>query len=283
MLTARVAHPEGLAASLNWWVLHIALPAMVLVQVVKLEWSADLLFPGAAMWLVFIGAWVLIELLGRLRGWSRSQVGALVLTAGLGNTSFVGYPLIEALRGHDALGIAVIADQLGSFLALSTAGVFVAARYAGQSMPISALFLRVLKFPAFLALMLALVIRAVGGLPEWSDQVLTRLGGTLTPLALFSVGMQLRFSRPGHDAEPLFWGLLWKLLLAPLAVWALVVAWGVPTLIGEVSVLQAAMAPMITAGILAQQHGLAPSLSNRMVGLGILLSLVTVSAASFLI
>ena len=50
----------------------------------------------------------------------------------------------------------------------------------------------------------------------------------------------------------------------------------VPGPVFAVTVLQCAMAPMITAGILAEQHGLNPPLANTIVGVGILLSLATV-------
>ncbi len=44
----------------------------------------------------------------------------------------------------------------------------------------------------------------------------------------------------------------------------------------EVTVLQAAMAPMISGAMLAQQNRLEPALANAVLGLGILLSFVTV-------
>lgn len=282
-LAARFHHPEGLAAGLNWWVLHVALPALVLQQILLLQWSHELLFPAVAMWLVFAGAWLLINLLGRSLGWTRGQIGALVLTAGLGNTSFVGYPLIEALRGTEALGVAVIADQMGSFLVLSSLGVIVAAVYAGQRVSAMDLLRRVAMFPAFFALLLALILRQTGGLPDVLMEVLGRLGQTLTPLALFTVGMQLRLRAVRHDLVPMLYGLGWKLLLAPLMIAGLAIAMGAQPATADIAVLQAAMAPMITAGILAQQHGLAPALANRIVGIGLLLSLLTVPLADYLL
>jgi predicted permease len=44
----------------------------------------------------------------------------------------------------------------------------------------------------------------------------------------------------------------------------------------KTAVLQAAMAPMISGGILAVSHRLNPPLANAMVGLGIPLSFITV-------
>ena len=208
-LVARAPHPAGMVPALNWWVINVALPALVLVRVVALDWSLDLVWPAVAMWPVFFGAWLVIAVIGRALGWRRGEIGALVLTCGLGNTSFVGYPLIEALRGPEALGVAVVADQLGTFLLLSTFGLLVA--------------------------------------------------------ACMSVGLG------------------WKMVLAPLTVWALLSMQGQSGDVLDITVLQAATAPMITAGILAQQYGLAPQLANRIVGVGIMLSLLTVPFVSWLL
>jgi malate permease and related proteins len=51
--------------------------------------------------------------------------------------------------------------------------------------------------------------------------------------------------------------------------------------VAVVAVLQCAMAPMITAGMLAEQHGLDPPLANTVVGIGILTSLATVPLWNF--
>ncbi|MBY8965691.1 AEC family transporter [Algiphilus sp.] len=277
VLVARIPHPAGLVAALNWWVLNIALPALVLVQITQLQWSASLLWPAAAMWLVFLGAWLYVATLGRLAGWQRGEIGALVLTCGLGNTSFIGYPLIEALRGETGLGIAVVADQLGSFLLLSTLGLFAAAWYAGTQVQPRHMLLRVVRFPAFIALGVAALLLASGiEMHAVARGVLGRIGDTLTPLALFSVGLQLKLRMRSEDASRVVGGLMWKLLLAPLMVLALTLWIAPDATVAAVTVMQAGMAPMITAGILAQQYGLAPVLANRVVGYGIVLSLASV-------
>lgn len=276
-VAARLPHPPQLVTGLNWWVLNIALPALVLVSVTRLDISPALLWPAAGMWLVFGGAWLLLHGLGRAAGWSRGQIGALVLTCGLGNTSFVGFPLIEALRGPGALPLAVVADQLGTFVQLATLGIVVAALYAGSRPRAVEIGRRILSFPAFLALVAALMLTGFGiDLPGMLRAVLARLGDTMTPLALFAVGLQLQLRVVRHDLVPMLAGLGWKLALAPAAVWAMLTLADVRGQAFDIAVLQAAMAPMVTAGILAQQHGLAPRLASGIVGIGIVLSLATV-------
>lgn len=267
--------PANAAAVINAWLLRVALPALVLEQVPRLHWEPVLLFAALTPWLVVAGAALFIPMVGRRLGWSRGSIGALVLTCGLGNTSFVGLPMVQALAGPQVLGAALIADQLGSFLAFSSVGMVIASAYAGDRVEVLDVLRRLLRFPPFLALPVALFVRQLGAWPEPVALVLHRLGDTLTPLALFSVGLVFQFSALRGRSKFLYVGLAWKLVLAPLC--ALVIALlcgigGTPLLAG---VLQAAQGPMITAGILAQERRLDPPLVTLVVGSGILLSSVT--------
>ncbi|WP_346949634.1 AEC family transporter [Dyella sp.] len=275
--------PAGTVQGINWWVINIALPALVLQLVPKVQVNAQLWFPVATMWITFFGAWALFAALGCGLGWSRGRVGALTLVCGLGNTSFMGYPMMQALHGSEGLTLAVVADQLGCFPLLASAGVVVANIYAGGSTDAGAIARRILTFPAFLALVLGGIVGALGGWPPVADGVLGAVGNTLTPLALFSVGLQFKFRLGERQAAPLALGLAWKLALAPLISLAVGVAAGVGGLVLTVGVLQAAMAPMISAAILADEHGLEPSLANTVLGAGIVLSLATVPLANLLL
>ncbi len=277
IVVARFARPpQGLSQALNWWVLNVALPSLVLNLIPRLHFDPQLWFLPAAMWFVFLGAWGLMAVLGRWLGWSRARIGALILVAGLGNTAFTGYALIEALRGQEGLTLAVVADQLGCFLALAIGGIAVAATYSGNTSDPKAIARRILSFPPFQSLLVAIIVSLVGNWPPVMQSVFERLGSTLTPLALFSVGLQfsLQLSRSQLGAVAIALG--WKLILAPVCVLLLGWAAGIHGLVLAVAVLQAGMAPMISSAILADQYGLDPKVVNATLGVGILVSLVTV-------
>lgn len=278
VLVARFARPPaGLAQGLNWWVIYVSLPALVLELIPRLRFDSQLWFLVAAMWIVFLGAWALAAIVGRALGWSRARIGGVTLAAGLSNTAFTGYPLIEALHGKEGLALAVVTDQLGCSIVLATGGVFVASLYSGGGKPpATALLRRVLLFPAFLALVTGLVAGAAGGWPPAVENVFARVGATLAPIALFSIGLQfeLHLNRSQLGAAGLSLG--WKLALAPLAVYLVGYATGIEGLTLTVGVLQAAMAPMISSAILAEQHRLEPEIANMALGAGIVISLVTV-------
>lgn len=281
MLAARFLRPPpGLSQSLNWWVINVALPAIVLGLIPRLRPDWHLWYLAASQWLVVGGVWLLFAGLGHRFHWPRSRIGAIVLTCGFGNTSFIGFPMIEALRGKEGLTYAVVADQLGCFPAASAIGITIAALYSGGEPDLRQIARKVLLFPAFLALIGGAVVGMLGGWPPVADEILSRLGSTLTPLALFSVGLQFSLHLTREQLGAVALGLTWKLLLAPLAVFGIGHALGIsgPTL--TIAVLESAMAPMISAAIIADQYGLEPKLANTILSIGILIGMVTVPLAN---
>jgi malate permease and related proteins len=283
-LVARLAHPPAtLAQNLNWWVINVAFPALVLHLVPQIRFDVHLWFLIASMWFVFLGAWVFFAFLGRALHWSRARIGALTLVCGLGNTSFIGFPMIEALRGQEGLKLAVLADQAGCFVALSIGGTLVAALYSGHSVAPITIARRVLLFPPFVALIIGSLVGAIGGWPVAIDGIFDRIGATLVPLALFSVGLQFQLHLGRKQIPAIGLGLCWKLLLAPTMVWGAGWVFGVGDPVLTIAVLESAMAPMISAAILASQNDLEPPLANTLLGVGILLAFLTVPIANRLL
>jgi predicted permease len=283
-LVTRIVHPPAtLSQGLNWWVINIALSALVLHLIPTLRFDWQFWFLVAAMWLVFLGAWALFATLGRALHWSRARIGALTLVCGLGNTSFIGFPMIEALHGREGVKLALVADQLGCFLALAIGGTIVAALYSGKSASAADVTRKVLLFPPFVSLVVGIGAALLGGWPEPVDAIFDRVGATLVPIALFSVGLQFRLQFQRDRATALLLGLGWKLALAPLFIWLGGLAIGVSGPILTIAVLQSAMAPMISATILAEQNDLEPQLANSVLGIGIVLSLLTVPLADYLL
>ena len=267
--------PDNTAEVLNLFALYLCLPAAVLRFVPKLQFSADIAVVALVPWLVLALSVALIVPLARMLKLRDEERAVLLLCVPLGNTSFLGYPLTEALLGRDALPYAVIYDQFGSFLILTTWGLWILARYGGDARPTPMMMLRkVLRFPPFLALVLALTLMPAEP-PALITNALAKLSDTLLPIAVLAVGLSLKLRLPRDEIAPLGLGLVLKLALLPAAVFALTALRHDSTTSAAVSVLETAMPPMITAGALAISHRLAPSLAAALVGYGTVLSLVT--------
>lgn len=267
--------PDNAHTTLNAFIINVAFPALVLLQVHNLHFRSALGYSVLMPWLLFsLGAGA-FWLLGRALNLRSDVTGALMLTGGLGNTSFIGLPMIEAFYGRGGLATGILIDTLGTYLVLSTFGITVACIYSQRSPGARAIVRRVLTFPPLIALAVAIPLMNVVYPPLLAD-VLARLGATLAPLALVSVGLQLRFRAWSGNGQTLAAGLTYKLLAAPALIGLLYL--GLFRLSGgtvQVTLFEAAMAPQIGGAIVASQYGLAPELVSLMVGAGTLLSFVT--------
>lgn len=271
--------PDNAHQGLNAVIIHVALPAVTLRTLHGFSFDAGHLWPVLMPWALFaIGAAVFWGL-GRWLRLPRASIGALTLVGGLGNTSFVGLPMIESLHGSDGLALGLLIDQLGSYLALCTVGLLVATLYAADERPsLRTMMIKVATFPPLVALVVAIALRPVPFPPAF-DAVLARIGDTLAPLALLSVGLQLRFEALRHHARLLCLGLSYKLIACPALVAALL--WLLDAGTGttpNVSVIEAAMPPMLGAGIVAVQARLNAPLVSTMIGIGTPLGLSTAPA-----
>ncbi len=259
-------------------VLHGCLPAAVLRYVPRLQWDPALAGVVATPWLLALVAIVAVSALARALRFRRDEAAVVMLCVALGNTSFIGYPLVQALLGEDALAYAVVYDQLGTFLLLSTFGLYVVARHAGDAPPDArTMALRMLRFPPLWALAIALVAMPAQP-PAWLDAMLQRLADALLPLAMLAVGLALKLKLPRDEMAPLAVGLGLKLVAMPLLAFAGVAAIGMASPAREVVVLESGMPAMISAAALAGAHGLAPRLAAALVGYGILLAMATLPA-----
>ena len=179
VLVARIAHPPAtLPQSLNWWVINVALSALVLHLIPTLRFDWQFWFLVASMWLVFLGSWALFATLGRALHWSRARIGALTLVCGLGNTAFIGFPMIEALRGPRGREARARRRSARMLPRARDRRNDRCRSLLGQKCERRATSTRkVLTFPPFVSLVVGIVAALLGGWPQPVDAILDRLGG----------------------------------------------------------------------------------------------------------
>ena len=267
--------PDNAHVGINAFIIHVSLPALIFDRIHRITFDRDLLFAALMPWILFVLATVIFVLIGRSRKLEPATTGALILTAGLGNTSFVGLPMIETFYGTSGLPIGILIDQLGTYLVLSTLGITVACLYSGKSASGREIAYRIATFPPLIALVLAVALSSLH-YPDWLSTVLHRLSDTLAPLALVSVGLQLRLDQLSGNKLSLGQGLAFKLLVGPALIAILyVVLLRQNDDATRVTLFEAGMGPQIGGAIVAVQYGLNPTLVTLMVGIGITLSFAT--------
>ena len=133
----------------------------------------------------------------------------------------------------------------------------------------------IISFPPFIALLIASCCRWLE-YPEWLNEVLPRMAQTLVPVVMAAVGLQWRLRLDRKHLQPLTIGLVYLMLLSPLFAWALLKMLTVEGLVAKVIILEAAMPSMISAGVLATSHHLAPKLTAPIVGNSITIGIFSV-------
>ena len=268
--------PTDAYKSINAWVLYIALPALSLRFVPEIEWSIKLLISVLGPIAVWVGAWLFVQIYDRKKKLSVGARTALLVTCGLGNTAFIGFPMVAAYYGETEIHYAVVFDQI-TFILFATVGVITVLRAStekGQNIGIDMVLKKVFRFPPFLACLTALI------LPQFVDisvvnPLLDKLVATMSPMALFSIGLQLKLGALKEERQLLSAGLFYKSILAPVIILGLVLLLQTSGNLARISVFQAGMSSHITVSLMAAQYNLQPKYCSLVVGLGILAGFVT--------
>ncbi|MFN8071780.1 MAG: AEC family transporter [Mycobacterium sp.] len=267
--------PDTAPKAFGGWVINVALPAAAIHSVHNLTVRPDWWLAAATPWISVALAIVVLVPLCRALGWSRQRAGALILVAGWGNTSFVGLPMIVALAGKQWLGVGIVIDLFGSYLALSTIGMAVVVAAGAGRFDWGAVIRKIVTFPPFWAIAIALPTNHLDR-PEWFSQLVGTLADTLTPLALAAVGYSLRLDHVAGRLGALSVGLMFRLGVAPLAIVLMYLAiGGAGDPVAKVAMLEAAMPPMLGASVIAVDSDLEPDLVALLIGIGVPLSLLT--------
>src|SRR5690606_19078437 len=239
--------PKNTSVVLNQYILFVALPAMALYYLPKIALSWDLLLPASVAWIAFGLSFLIFNSLGKIYNWSKKLTGCLIITAGLGNTSFVGIPVIQALYGDEGLNTLIIIDLPGTFVALSTVGVLVATLYSNQQGTGDSILRKIFTFPPLLAFFVGLILMILKtDFPTAISDTFKQLSATISPIALIPVGYQLKFKSYSKHFKFFFLGLSFQLLILPLVILILFYfVLGRTDLATKVCIIEAAMAPMI--------------------------------------
>nr|WP_319582820.1 AEC family transporter [uncultured Pseudodesulfovibrio sp.] len=267
--------PEDTDQVLNMFALYIALPAVILIKVPQLSFSTDMIVPAVLPWFMLVFSAALVLWMGKLFKWSREVTGVLLLVVPIGNTSFMGVPMVMAFFGEQGIPPLIIYDQIGTMLIFAVYGSVILAMYGSDAkIKISRVVSRALLFPPTLALFAGLALRS-WPYPAPVFDSLQMLSKMLTPLVMTAIGFQLKIRLSPAILHPLGYGLAIKLAVAPIFALGICRLMGFYGLSVDVSVFEAGMPPMVTAGALAMAAGLMPELAAATISLGMIISFMT--------
>ncbi|PZP44212.1 MAG: transporter [Pseudopedobacter saltans] len=270
----KTIHPDA-HKGINTWILYIALPAVSLKYIPQIQWSEQMLFPVLGPVIVYIGSAVFMQLYYKAKHYSKHSHSSLILASAFSNTSFIGFPLIMAFFNESLLKIAIICDQT-MFILLSTVGIIEAVKGApgkGAKIDVKYILKRLFTFPPFIGCISALILSKLFNIGEGTlaYELFDKLAATVGPLALFSVGLQLKFNGWRKEISQISMTQLYKLLIAPLLVAVVALILGLKGDVAKITIFEAAMPTLITSSIISEQFRLNTRLINLIIGISIII------------
>ena len=267
--------PNGLGKFLYW----VGVP----ISVVGFLRQADL---SGAVWMAPVVAWGAI-LLGLACVWlwiqwevkwrsplppptqlhHASTQGSLLLAAMVGNTGYLGFPIVLSLVGVSYFGWAIFYDMGGTLFGAYGLGALLASRYGKGGRSLRALTAALLINPTLWSFPLGLLIQPLP-LAPWLDSALKDSAwGSLT-LALILIGMRLSQLSAWKHIHWVSISLGIKMLVAPLFLGALLTVLGIEGAPRLVMVLQMAMPPAFATLVLAEAFDLDPEIAVTAIAMG---------------
>ena len=271
---------EEATAYLTKFVFYFALSAMLF------RFSANL--PFSEVWdtrLVVAYLWGtafvygIATIAGFLRGLDVPTTAIEAQCAAIGNTGFLGVPMLILLLGPEAIGPVMLALAVDLIVFSSLIVILVTGSRGGATGVgmLRLIGLGLLKNPMVVAMALGFVWSGLQiPIPLPMNEFLEVLGAAATPGALFAIGASLAYKR----AEKLHiagWLSFCKLVLHPLLVAFAMVIFAVDPYKASVVIAAAALPVAGNVYILAQHYGIAPQRVSTSILISTAVSILTVS------
>ncbi|WP_169763963.1 AEC family transporter [Campylobacter mucosalis] len=257
------------------YVLCFAMPALIFDKIYHVNVDIRLLnVIGTGFLSTIIGALICIALCKILNFKKATTVSAVLLSL-FGNTLFVGMPVVQGFFGENAVNEAIFYDQLATSIPISILGPLILSFGAPQKVSLFENTMKILKFPPFIALVAGFLAKNFQ-IPDFIFAPLRMFEGSVTPVALFAIGIGLSFGSIKSSYKGASIVLVCKMVVPPLIFFAL--AKFMQIQIDEVwliGIFQCAMPPMVLASAMIMKAELDSSLAISAVAMGVAFSFVT--------
>lgn len=273
--------PDAATEYLTRFVFYFALSAMLFRFAANLSLAEIFDARFAAAYLAgCLAVYLLATLVARLRGISAAEAAVEAQCAVVGNTGFLGVPLLTALLGQQAAGPILMLLSIDLIVFSSLITLIITGTREGHLSPriVKALLLGLCRNPMIVAMVAGLAVSSLGiSLPAPVEEFTAILGAAATPCALFAIGASLA-SKTTERLSVALWLSFAKLILHPLAVAvAALFVFAVEPFAAGVMIAAAALPVAGNVYILARNYGVAPQRVSASILISTVFSIVTVS------
>ena len=263
------------------FVLCFAMPALIFDKIYHVNVDASLIntiligFASTAI------SAALAFVIGKIFKFTKITTVSMVMLSLFGNTLFVGMPVIQGFFGDAMVNEVIFYDQIATGIPLSILGPLILSFAAPEKVSLFQNTMKILKFPPFIALIMGLILKEVP-LPDFIFAPLRMFECSVTPVALFAIGVGLNFSSITSSYKGVSVVLLCKMILPAIVFFIILKVSGIQmSKTWVVGLFQCAMPTSALASAMVIKAGLDSSLAISSVAIGVLFSFITLPVIYF--
>ncbi|MCK0143946.1 AEC family transporter [Aliiroseovarius sp. F20344] len=279
---ARGFFPPEATAYLTRFVFYFALSAMLFRFSASLSLADVINWPF--IWAYALGGlavYILATVVALIRKRGAQEAAVEAQCAVIGNTGFLGVPMLALLLGEAAIPAVMLVLAIDLFLFSSLIVIIITGTRDGRLSPavLGTVGKGLISNPMIVSMALGFAWSATGvSLAEPISRFLDLLAGASTPCALFAIGASLA-TKSAERVSVAGWLSFAKLVLHPLAVGVLAfMVFDVEPFMAGVMIAAAGLPVAGNVYMLAQHYGVAPQRVSSAILLSTSLSIFTVSA-----
>ena len=253
-------------------VLNISLPSLIFTNIATADIGGDMIYlPIISFGISFIC--ILIGLAySKIRGYTKVKTWTIIILLAMMNTAFIGYPIVLGVYGNEGFLHAIFYD-LAIAIMFVIFGVMLSNVFGGNKREV---LKNGLTFIPLWAIVMGIIFN-VFNIPMGYvlENSLNYLGNSAIPLIMLSLGLTINFREFRSYLSDTLCLSFFRLLLAPIILYVILLWAGFDGLILRVSVLESAMPTAMNALVLAITYDLDVELVSSVVFVTTILSLIT--------
>ncbi len=259
---------------LNKLVINVAMPCLIFSSLYGADLSSITSLAIMPLITLTVGAisGLIVFIVLSIRGYSKKQKWGAIVPVALGNTAFLGFPMILGVFGQSALIRAIFSD-MGTLIMFLSLSIILMINFGGTVKEVAK---SILGFPVLWASILGIGFNLlniqIGYIPS---NVIDYLAAAAIPVIMISLGVSLQFKGLKDNIKVASLDAVVKLLIAPLIALISVSLLGVSGINNTVAIIQAAMPSGMLTLVLAVNYNLDFNLSADCAIVTTIFSLIT--------
>jgi predicted permease len=263
-------------------VVYFVFPVFIFYKVYFLEFSSDVTLVVSFAFLAFILGLLFSLFFIKLFKIDSFKGAMILMSVVYGNTSFLGFAFVDSYYGAYALSLAIFYDQVNMLLLAGLSAVVCMYGVKDSSFSIKKVLKTVFTFPPTIAFILAIICKSFV-LPEVIVLFMEKVSFMLVPLIMFAVGMRFKLGSIKGNEKEIGIIIVISMVLIPLTLYIFGSLFLENKIAFKTAIMEAAMPPMVMATVIAIKAGLDEDLGMGALGIGMILSFVSIPLVYLLV